>query len=77
MRSRRCSSARALMHGRLPRWAFWLVQQSCRRPDRPRSDRPRSITIGTVVTLKCRAEDVKLHLIEDQVRRWIPKGGAL
>jgi sporulation protein YlmC with PRC-barrel domain len=61
---------------RLPRWAFWLISKVA-------GDRVARVPIGqvdqihTVVHLKCRAEDVKLHAVEDRVRGWIPKRGAL
>ncbi len=62
--------------GRLPRWAFWLTKKFV-------GDRVTRVPIDqvdqihTVVRLKCRAEDVKLHQVEDRVRGWIPKRGAL
>ena len=61
---------------RLPAWAFWLVRQIA--GDRlARVPVAQIETIGSAVQLKCRAEDVKLHAIENKVRRWIPRGGAL
>jgi hypothetical protein len=62
--------------GRLPRWAFWLVRKVA--GDRvARIPLDKVDTIGTAVKLKCAAEDVKLHVIEDKVRGWIPRRGAL
>ena len=34
-------------------------------------------TISSAVHLKCAAEDVGLHKVEDRVRAWIPRKGAL
>ena len=62
--------------GRLPRWAFWLISKVAgHRVARVPIEQVDQI--HTVVRLKCRAEDVKLHEIEDRVRGWIPKRGAL
>ena len=62
--------------GRLPRWAFWLVRKIAGdRITRVPIDQVEKI--HTVVTLKCRAEDVGLHQVEDRVRGWIPKVGAI
>jgi hypothetical protein len=33
--------------------------------------------IGAVVKLKCKAEKLGLHEVEDKVRAWIPRRGAL
>jgi hypothetical protein len=35
------------------------------------------VEIGSVVKLKLCAEDLKLHVVEDKVRAWIPQVGAL
>ena len=62
--------------GRLPRWAYWLTRRIA-------GDRIARIpfdeieTIGPVVHLKCAAKDVKLHAVEDRVRKWIPRKGAM
>jgi sporulation protein YlmC with PRC-barrel domain len=62
--------------GRLPRWLFWFVRKIA-------GDRVARVpldeidTIGPVVRLKCAARDVKLHIVEDKVRQWIPRKGAL
>lgn len=61
---------------RLPRWAFWLVRKIA-------GDRVMRVpydqvdNIASAVHLRCRAEDFNLHQVEDEVRKWIPKGGAL
>jgi sporulation protein YlmC with PRC-barrel domain len=62
--------------GRLPAWCFWFVRKVA-------GDRIARIEMGkveqihSVVKLNCRAEDAKLHVVENRVRAWIPKGGAL
>jgi len=62
--------------GRLPRWAYWLTRMIA-------GDRIARVPfaevdhIHTSVHLKCRAEVVGLHTVENKVRRMIPKGGAL
>ena len=62
--------------GRLPGWAFWLVTKIA-------GDQLVRVAIDHVeqihsaVHLKCRAEELKLHAVENRVRGWIPKGGAL
>jgi hypothetical protein len=62
--------------GRMPGWAFWLVTRIA-------GDRMTRVPIDqverihTAVRLKCRAEEVKLHAVENRVRGWIPKGGAI
>lgn len=62
--------------GRLPRWAFWLTRIIA--GDRiARVPVTQIHTIHTTVKLKCRAEDLKLHEVEDKVRQWIPRMGAL
>jgi hypothetical protein len=33
--------------------------------------------IHTVVKLNCAATEAKLHVVENRVREWIPRGGAL
>jgi hypothetical protein len=35
------------------------------------------IEIGSVVKLKSTAKDLKLHEVEDKVRGWIPRVGAM
>jgi len=62
--------------GRMPRWAFALARIIA--GDRiTRVPVNQVAKIHTVVTLKCRAEQVGLHEVEDRVRGWIPKTGAL
>ena len=62
--------------GRMPHWAFALTRLIA-------GDRITRVPIDevekihTVVILKCRAEDVGLHQVEDRVRGWIPKVGAI
>ena len=61
--------------GRMPRWAFWIARKI--GGDRlARVPADEIIEIGTVVKLKCSAEDLKLHEVEDKVRAWIPRWGA-
>jgi hypothetical protein len=62
--------------GRMPSWMFWLVgviagERIARVPANQIAE------IGSVVKLKCRGEDVGLHVVEDEVQRWIPSWGAL
>jgi hypothetical protein len=62
--------------GRLPGWAFWLATRIA--GDRvTRVPIERVEQIRTAVRLKCRAEEVRLHVVEDRVRGWIPQGGAM
>ena len=62
--------------GRLPRWAFWLVRKIA--GDRiVRIPYDQIDNIASAVHLRCGAEDLKLNQVEDEVRKWIPKGGAL
>jgi sporulation protein YlmC with PRC-barrel domain len=62
--------------GRLPGWAYWLVTRIA-------GDRLTRIPIDqvdqihTAVHLKCRAEDLRLHAVENRVRGGIPKRGAI
>ena len=62
--------------GRLPAWAFWLtcriVGNRIARVPLAEIDK-----LDSAVRLKCRAEDVGLHVVEDKVRRWIPRKGAM
>lgn len=62
--------------GRLPSWMFRIVAtiagtRMARVPTEEITE------IGSVVKLRCRAEELRLHEIEDQVARWIPRRGAL
>lgn len=62
--------------GRLPRWAFWLVRTIA--GDRiARVPFDQVLNIASAVHLRCSAEDVRLNVTEDRVRRWIPRWGAL
>ncbi len=62
--------------GRLPGWCYWLVRKIA-------GDRMARVPIAdveqihTIVKLNCTAEELKLHVAEDRVRAWIPKGGAM
>jgi len=62
--------------GRMPGWAFWLVRKIAggRMARVPLNEIE---TISSVVRLKCTAEELKLHEVEDGVRAWIPRRGAL
>lgn len=61
---------------RMPGWLYWVVRKVA-------GDRMARVPIDkvdqihTVVKLNCRATDVKLHVVENRVRSWVPKGGAL
>ena len=62
--------------GRMPSWMFGLVKLLA--GDRmARVPVDQIVEIGSVVKLKCRGEDVGLHVVEDEVQRWIPGWGAL
>lgn len=62
--------------GRLPAWCFAVVRKLA-------GDRMVRVPVNeieqihAVVKLKCRAEALKLHVVEDKVRAWIPRRGAL
>jgi sporulation protein YlmC with PRC-barrel domain len=62
--------------GRMRGWAFAIVRAIA-------GDRITRVpfaeidTIHCVVTLKCTASEVGLHAVENRVRRWIPRRGAL
>ncbi|MBV9529116.1 hypothetical protein [Sphingomonas sp.] len=62
--------------GRVPGWAFWLIRKAV-------GDRIARVpfdaveAIGATVRLNRSAEDLKLWIAEDRVRRWIPRRGAL
>jgi sporulation protein YlmC with PRC-barrel domain len=62
--------------GRMPAWLFSIVRavagsRIVRVPVRD------IVEIGSVVKLRCRAEELGLHRAEDKARRWIPRWGAL
>jgi len=62
--------------GRLPRWCYWFVRKIA--GDRiVRIDMGKVEQIRSVVQLNCGADQVKLHTVENRVRQWIPKKGAL
>ena len=62
--------------GRMPRWMFWITRKMA--GDRLTRIRTDQITeIGAVVKLKSRAEELGLHVVEDKVRGWIPRVGAM
>ena len=62
--------------GRLPGWWFWLVRKIA--GDRiVRVKVERIDEIRSVVKLNCGAEEARLHMVEDRVRSWIPRQGAL
>jgi sporulation protein YlmC with PRC-barrel domain len=62
--------------GRMPGWMFWIVRKIA--GDRmARVPAAEIIEIGAVVKLKCAAEELKLDLVDDRVRAWIPRWGAL
>jgi sporulation protein YlmC with PRC-barrel domain len=62
--------------GRLPGWCYWIVRKIA-------GDRMIRIGIGkveqirAVVQLNCSADEAKLHAVENRVREWIPRKGAL
>ena len=62
--------------GRMPAWMFALVRMIAgdriARVPLERIDR-----ISSAVHLNCAAEELKLHVVEDKVRRKIPRWGAL
>lgn len=62
--------------GRLPGWAYWLTtriggDRMARVPANEVAE------VGAIVKLKSTAEKLGLHRVEDKVRGWIPRGGAL
>ena len=62
--------------GRMPSWLYWLVRKIA--GDRiARVPIDKVDQIHTVVKLNCAAKDVQLHVVEDRVRGWIPRWGAL
>lgn len=62
--------------GRMPAWLFRVVRRIA-------GDRVSRVpvgqieTIGSAVQLKCPAERLGLHVVEDRVRTWIPRKGAM
>ena len=66
---------RAYEH-RMPSWMFWFVERIA--GDRMARVPPEEISeIRSVVKLKCRAEKLQLHQVEDRFAAWIPRWGAL
>jgi sporulation protein YlmC with PRC-barrel domain len=61
---------------RMPGWLYWLVRRVA--GDRmARVPATEIMEIGAVVKLKCAAEKVKLHVVENRASTWIPRWGAL
>lgn len=61
---------------RLPDWAFWFTTKIAgSRIARVPADEVAQV--GAAVKLKSTAEKLGLHRVEDKVRAWIPRGGAL
>jgi hypothetical protein len=62
--------------GRMPSWMFWLVRKIA--GDRIARVPVKSIDrIASAVHLNCAAEELKLHVVENEVRGWIPRWGVL
>lgn len=62
--------------GRMPAWMYWLVRKvAANRMVHVPADQ--IIEIGSVVKLKSTAEELKLHQVENKVRGWIPRVGAM
>lgn len=62
--------------GRMPAWMFWIARKiGGERITRVPAEQV--LEIGSVVKLKSRAETLGLHEVEDKVRGWIPRKGAL
>jgi sporulation protein YlmC with PRC-barrel domain len=62
--------------GRMPGWAFAFVRAIA--GDRiTRVPFAEIATVHAVVKLKCTATEVGLHRVENRVRRWIPRKGAM
>lgn len=62
--------------GRMPRWAYWLVSKVA-GDGMVRVPATEIIEIGSVVKLKCAAQKLGLHKVEDKARAWIPRRGAM
>ena len=62
--------------GRMPKWMFWFVRkiagERIARVPVQCIDR-----ITSAVHLNCSAEELRLHTVEDKIRRRIPHWGAL
>jgi sporulation protein YlmC with PRC-barrel domain len=62
--------------GRMPAWGMWLVKIIA--GDRlTRIPMKQVRTIGSVVKLEGRGDDLGLHRTEQEVARWLPRKGAL
>ena len=62
--------------GRMPSWLFWIIRKVAGdRITRVPIDKVEQI--HTVVRLNCRAEQLRLNAVEDKLRAWIPKAGAM
>jgi len=62
--------------GRLPGWLFALVRLAAGNRI-ARVPRDEIESISSAVHLKCAAEKLGLHVVEDKVRNWIPRRGAM
>ena len=62
--------------GRMPGWMFWLVGKiaGTRIARVPVAEID---NIRSAVHLKCAAEKLGLHQVEDRIRKWIPRWGAM
>lgn len=62
--------------GRMPAWLFWFVRHIAgERTTRVPFDEIE--TVSSAVRLNCAGEKIGLHKVEDRVRAWIPRKGAL
>lgn len=62
--------------GRMPGWVYWLTRRIA--GDRmARVPIDQIAEIGAVVKLKCKAETLGLHEVEDKARDWIPRKASL
>lgn len=62
--------------GRMPAWLYWIVRKLV--GDRmARVPVVEIIEIGAVVKLRCAGSDLKLDAVENKVRDWIPRMGAM
>jgi sporulation protein YlmC with PRC-barrel domain len=62
--------------GRMSGWMYWLVRKIAGER-MIRVPAGQVLEIGSVVKLKSKAEKLGLHLVENKVRGWIPRKGAL
>jgi len=61
---------------RMPAWLYWLVERIAGNRI-SRVPVAEIDSIGSAVHLKCAAEKLRLHVVEDKVRSWIPRHGAM